>query len=85
MPHVYETAAVEILDWYHRAEQDLIGHPVVTFGGEAGTVKAVKFDEHHGLCFSLEDPVNFFDQMERGLRQRFWPVATIKFHGDKKA
>jgi hypothetical protein len=52
---------------------------------EAGTVRAVKLDEHHGLCFSLEDPVDFFDQMERGLRQRFWPVATIKFHGDKQA
>jgi hypothetical protein len=75
MPHVYENAAVEILDWYHRAERDLLDHPIVTFNGEAGTVRAVKLDPLHGLCFTVDDPHLGYE--------RFYPVSTIRYHGSK--
>lgn len=77
MPHEYENAVVGILDWLHRAEVDLLGHPIVTFNGEAGTVRAVQLDELHGLCFTIDDP-NL-----QGHGRRYYPVATIKFHGEK--
>ncbi len=73
MSHVYENAALRILDWLHQAERDLIGAPVVTFNGEAGTVKAIKLDEHHGLCFTIDEPVGVIDDC-----RRFYPVSTIR-------
>lgn len=72
MPHTYKEAAVRILEWFIKAEDDLLGHTVSTFNGEAGIVYDLKLDEHHGLCFTI-DPV-------AGSR-RYYPVATIKFHG----
>lgn len=72
MSHVYETAAVRILDWLHHAERDLIGKSALTFNGEAGTVRAIKLDEHHGLCFTIDEP-NI-----QGHGRRYYPVSTIK-------
>lgn len=70
MSYAYETAAVEILRWLHHAERDLVDRTVATMNGEAGTVRAVKLDEHHGLCFTLDEPsIN---------GRRFYPVSTIK-------
>lgn len=74
MPHVYENAASGILKWFVEAEDDLLGHTIVTFNGEAGTVQDMKLDEHHGLCFTL-------DPIEDSVGRRYYPVATIKFHG----
>jgi hypothetical protein len=86
MPHVYEDAAGRILEWFVKAEDDLLGHTVITFSGEAGTVQDVKLDEHHGLCFTIEMPTIH----EGGLvlpdvagSRRYFPVATIKFHGPR--
>lgn len=78
MSHPYEQAAVRILDWFHRAEADLVGKAVVTFNGEAGTVIEIKLDESHGLCFTIDDPVSGFDEIEVGIKRRWYPVATIK-------
>lgn len=72
MSHVYEKAALHILDWLHHAERDLLGKGVITFNGETGTVKAIKLDEHHGLCFTID--TNSYQTQER----RFYPVSTIK-------
>jgi hypothetical protein len=72
MSHVYETAAVRILDWLHHAERDLTGKAVLTFNGEAGTVRAIQLDEHHGLCFTIDEP-NI-----QGHGRRYYPVSTIK-------
>lgn len=75
MSHAYELAATRILDHLHRAENDLLQKTVVTFSGEAGTVLAVKLDEAHGLCFTM-DPSTIID----GAR-RYYPVSTIKHKG----
>lgn len=79
MSYVYEKAALSILEWFHHAERDLVGRAIVTTSAEAGTIKAIKLDEHHGLCFTLDDPVDAFDAVERGIARRFYPVSTIKF------
>lgn len=78
MSHPYESATVHILDWLHHAERDLIGAPIVTFNGEAGTVRRVKLDDHHGLCFTFDKrkPNSTFSR-------RWYPVSTIKFKGPK--
>ena len=60
-------AAIDIMRWLHIAEDDLIDKGVILFGGEAGTVRAVKLDEHHGLCFTFE-----------GDSKKFYPVSTIR-------
>lgn len=78
MSHVYEKAALHILDWLHHAERDLMGKTIATFNGEAGAVQAVKLDEHHGLCFTIDDPVSGFDEIECGVTRRYYPVSTIK-------
>lgn len=78
MAHVYEKAALHILDWLHHAERDLMGKTIVTFNGEAGTVKNVKLDVSHGLCFTIDEPVSGFDEIECGLTRRYYPVSTIK-------
>lgn len=75
MPHVYEQAVGKIVEWFQRAEDDLLGHTVSTFNGEAGIVYDLKLDEHHGLCFTI-DPV-----ADVAGSRRYYPVATIKFHG----
>jgi hypothetical protein len=76
MSHVYEDAAIRIMDWFHHAERDLIGSPVVTFSGETGTVRELKLDEHHGLCFTIDmqGPARWFPI-------RWYPVSTIKHKG----
>ena len=79
MSHPYESAVVRIIDWLHHAERDLIGSTVATFNGDAGIVRGVKLDDHHGLCFTFSD-----DHGPLALTQRFWyPVSTIKFKGPK--
>lgn len=73
MSHPYEQAVVNILDWFHKAESDLVGSPIVTFNGEAGTIKELKLDEHHGLCFTIdEQDITITDT------RRFYPVSTIR-------
>lgn len=84
MPHVYETAAAGIIEWFVKAENDLLGHTVVRFNGEAGIVQDLKLDEHHGLCFTLDKPAILeggpvLPNVASG--RRYFPVATIKFHG----
>jgi hypothetical protein len=74
----YEQAVVNILDWLHKAEDALVGATVQTFNGEAGTCKGVRLDDHHGLCFTLDDPTHPFDMVERGISQRWYPVSTIR-------
>jgi hypothetical protein len=69
MSHVYETAAIRIVDWLHHAERDLLGATVMTFNGETGTVTAIKLDDHHGLYFTLDAPIQ---------GSRWWPVSTIR-------
>lgn len=83
MPHVYEKATSRILEWFHHAENDLLGHTVSTFNGEVGTVHDVKLDEHHGLCFTLDPtiPSPMFPGVANS--RRYYPVATIKFHGPR--
>jgi hypothetical protein len=77
MSHVYENAAARIIDWLHHAERDLIGRVVTTFNAEAGAVRGLKLDDHHGLCFSFEP--------EGPIRIRRWfPVSTIKIYGPKE-
>lgn len=78
MSHVYEKAALHILDWLHHAERDLKGKAIATFNGEAGTVQEIKLDEHHGLCFTIDNPVTPFDESECGIIRRYYPVSTIK-------
>lgn len=77
MSPVSQLAAVKVLEWLHAAEDDLIGATVVTFNGETGVVHAVKLDEHHGLCFSIDqDPHKVFRE---GLPPvRWYPVSTIR-------
>jgi hypothetical protein len=70
MISTYERAALAILEWLHRAEQDLIGRTVVTFNGETGDVRELMLSDHHGLCFTFDPPVEF--------GRRFYPVSTIK-------
>jgi hypothetical protein len=76
--HMYEKAVVSILQWLHLAEDDLVGHVVQTFNGEAGDIKGLQLDDDHGLCFTFDDPVHPFDAVERGMRQRWFPVSTIR-------
>lgn len=78
MSHAYETAAIRILDWLHHAERELVGKSIVTFNGEAGVIQALQLDEHHGLCFTIEDPISSFDIVESGITRRWYPVATIR-------
>lgn len=74
MSHVYEQAVPRILDWLHQAEEELRGTAVVTFNGETGTVRAIKLDETHGLCFTM-DAETLIPPCEA---RRFYPVSTIR-------
>lgn len=77
MSHVYENAAIRIVDWLHHAERDLVGKVVTTFNGETGEVTALKLDEHHGLCFTIDPEPNLV--FRPGLEPvRWYPVSTIK-------
>ena len=76
--YVHEKAALRILEWLHHAEDALVGHAVVTFNGEAGTCKEVCLDELHGLCFTIDDPISGFDEIECGVKRRWYPVSTIR-------
>jgi hypothetical protein len=80
MTYVYENATVRILDWFHHAERDLIGRVVATFNGETGKVLAIKLDDHHGLCFTIDPEITADMPMPAsGIRTRRWyPVSTIK-------
>jgi hypothetical protein len=82
----YEKAASAIIAWYHLAEEDLIGHTLVTMNGEAGTCRAIRLDDTHGLCFTMDDP----PLHEGGPvlptvagSRRWYPVSVIKIHGPK--
>jgi hypothetical protein len=72
MSHVYEKAAIHILDWFHHAERDLIGKHITRFDGKSGTVQDVKLDDHHSLMFTLDDTEKSHH------RARWFPVSTIK-------
>lgn len=71
MSHVYERAAIKVMDWLHLAERELVGTVIATFNGETGTVLALKLDEHHGLCFTI-DPESAIST------RRWYPVSTIR-------
>jgi hypothetical protein len=73
--YLYEKATQSILIWLHMAEDDLVGHLLVTSSGETGTCRAICLDDDHGLCFT-------FDEIADGPR-RWMPVSTIKTHGPK--
>lgn len=75
--YLYEKAAIAIGHWFHLAEEDLVGHTVTTTSGLAGEVKAIKLNELHGLCFTLDEA------RLSGEHQDWWPVAIIKLHGPK--
>lgn len=66
------------MDWLHNAERDLVGTAVVTFNAEAGTVRALKLDPLHGLCFTFDEPVDAFVEIECGIFRRWYPVSTIR-------
>lgn len=77
MAHVYENAATRIIDWFHRAEHDLVGRVVQHTNGEAGTVTGVKLDSIHGVCFTFEpDPHIVFRNGHAPVR--WYPVSTIR-------
>lgn len=75
MSHVYENAALRILDWLRHAERDLIGKTVVTFKGQTGTVSDVKLDSHHGLVFSIDMRAKHVGTPPG---RHWYPVSTIK-------
>ena len=75
MTFAYEKAALRIMSYLHVAEDDLVGTTVQTFNGEAGMCKDVKLDDHHGLCFTLDDPVR---ENGHGGARRWYPVSTIR-------
>lgn len=77
MSHVYEDAAIRILDWFHHAERDLIGKVIATFNGETGTILALRLDDHHSLCFTF-DPERSGSQQTKNSGRRWYPVSTIK-------
>ncbi len=77
MSHVYEKAATKVMEWLHLAERDLLGRTIATFNGEAGTVRHLALDDHHGICFSFEEP----PPVQNGHTQKFYPVSTIKLYG----
>jgi hypothetical protein len=68
MSHVYESATMRILDWFHHAERDLIGKDVTLFNKASGTVLALKLDDMHGICFT----------MDHNIKRRWHPVSSIK-------
>jgi len=75
---MYEKAVVSILEWLHLAEDDLVGAVVQTFNGEAGAVKGLCLDDHHGLCFTFDDPVDDFVAAALGKTRKWYPVSTIR-------
>lgn len=81
----YEKAATSIMTWFHLAEDDLVGHAVTTTSGLAGTVKAIKLDEHHGLCFTLDEEriISGGQFPDVAGARTWWPVSIIKLHGPK--
>lgn len=74
--YIHEDAATKILEWLHRAERALVGKVIATFNGETGEVRDIRLDEHHGLCFTLDDPER--GDADGALPQRWYPVSTIK-------
>jgi len=69
-----QQAALAIIDWFHKAEDDLLGSTVQTFNGEIGRVREIKLDEHHGLCFTMDKP----GYAGPSNSPRFYPVSTIR-------
>ena len=74
--HVYEDAAIRILDWFHHAERDLIGKVVATFNGDTGTVLALRLDDHHSMCFTFDAEAS--GHPDKDHFRRWYPVSTIK-------
>lgn len=81
--YAFERAATTIMHWLHIAEQDLLGHTIATFNGETGTVVELKLDEHHGLCFTCDEPLHSIDMVEGGRSRKWYPTSTIKHYGAK--
>lgn len=77
--YLYQKAATTVLLWLHLAEEDLLGHLVITTGGETGEVLALQFDEHHGFTYTF-DPIPAVVGMQA---RRWYPVSNIKTHGPK--
>jgi len=73
----HDISATRIIAALHAAEVDLVGSTVQTFNGEAGTCKGVRLDDHHGLCFTIDDPRTSLDMYVRDMR-RWYPVSTIR-------
>jgi hypothetical protein len=73
--YIHEKAAQAVMVWLHMAEDDLIGHEILTTTGESGICRGVRLDDFHGLCFTLDE----------GDGKRWSPVSTIKHHGPKNA
>lgn len=78
MSHACQRAAVRILDWFHHAESDLLNARVITMTGDTGVVKEIRLDDFHGVCFTFDDPVSGFDEIECGVQRRWRPVSTIR-------
>lgn len=78
--HQYEQAAVSILLWLHKAEDELVGKTVAMFNGEVGTLRALTLDADHGLCFTIDEQItpNLDGVMPLGQSRRYYPVSTIK-------
>lgn len=78
MSYVCHSAAFNILEWLHRAEADLVGKRVQTFGGAIGEVKDVRLDDDHGLCFTFDEKIDAFVAVELNKRRRYFPVSAIR-------
>ncbi len=74
MSYVYETAVIRITDWFHHAERELIGKVIATFNGDTGKILALRLDDHHGLCFTIDEE----SPVTNGRARRWYPVSTIK-------
>lgn len=72
--YIFQKAAQSILVWLHMAEDDLVGHALITTSGETGTCQAVCLDDGHGLCFTFDPEIP---------TRRWMPVSVIRTHGPK--
>lgn len=79
--YIYERAATAIIHWFHLAEEDLVGHTLITMSGDTGTCRAIRLDDLHGLCFTLDAEASGHADPDH--YRRWSPVSTIKVHGPK--
>ena len=78
MARAYERGSVHILDWLHRAEEELINNIATMFNGETGKILEVRLDDAHGLCFTFDKSNEGFALQREGPGQKWYPVSTIK-------